>query len=161
LVAAVAAGYALPAFLRVARATVQVHGGIGYTWEHDAHLYLRRAASLASFTDAPVIAPARVFELMESGVRRHSAVELPSEAEDHRREARSFVETLRNVSSEEYQATFARSGYLVPHWPKPYGRAAGAVEQHVAEEELSKVQRPSLGIGEWVLLTVLQHATAE
>jgi alkylation response protein AidB-like acyl-CoA dehydrogenase len=138
-----------------------VHGGIGYTWEHDAHLYLRRAASLAAFTDAPVTAPAHVFELMEAGVRRHSALNLPPEAEDFRREARSFVESLMNASPEGYQATFARSGYLVPHWPKPFGRAAGAVEQLVVEEELSKVERPSLGIGEWVLLTVLQHATDE
>jgi alkylation response protein AidB-like acyl-CoA dehydrogenase len=161
LVAAVAAGYAVPAFLRVARTMVQVHGGIGYTWEHDAHLYLRRAASLASFTDAPVVGPARVFELMEAGVRRHSAVDLPSESEDHRRDVRSFIETLVNISSEKYQATFARSGYLVPHWPKPYGRAADAVEQLVVEDELSTVLRPSLGIGEWVLLTVLQHATTE
>jgi alkylation response protein AidB-like acyl-CoA dehydrogenase len=27
----------------VARAALQVHGGIGYTWEHDLHLRLRRA----------------------------------------------------------------------------------------------------------------------
>jgi alkylation response protein AidB-like acyl-CoA dehydrogenase len=161
LAAAVAAGYALPAFFRVARRMVQVHGGIGYTWEHDAHLYLRRAAALGSFTDAPAVAPARVFELMEAGVGRHSAVDLPEGAEQHRLEARSFLRRLMNVSPEEYQATFARSGYLVPHWPKPYGRAAGAVEQLVVEEELSEMERPSLGIGEWVLLTVLQHATAE
>ncbi len=161
LVAAVAAGYALPAFLRVAKTMVQVHGGIGYTWEHDAHLYLRRAASLMAFTDASVTAPARVFELMEAGVRRHSAVDLPPEADGFRRQARSFVETLMQASPEGYQATFARSGYLVPHWPKPYGRGADAVEQLVAEDELSSVERPSLGIGEWVLLTVLQHATAE
>ncbi|MFC0533396.1 acyl-CoA dehydrogenase family protein [Phytohabitans kaempferiae] len=31
------------AFLRIARSCLQVHGGIGFTWEHDAHLYLRRA----------------------------------------------------------------------------------------------------------------------
>jgi len=161
LMAAVAAGYAIPAFLRVARTTVQVHGGIGYTWEHDAHLYLRRAASLAAFTDAPVTAPTRVFELMEAGIRRQSALNLPPEAEDFRREARSFVESLMDASPEEYQVTFARSGYLVPHWPKPFGRAAGPVEQLVVEDELSKVERPSLGIGEWVLLTVLQHATPD
>ncbi|OYN76219.1 acyl-CoA dehydrogenase family protein [Mycolicibacterium sphagni] len=34
-------------FLRVAEANIQIHGGIGFTWEHDAHLYLRRAASAA------------------------------------------------------------------------------------------------------------------
>ena len=29
-----------------------VHGGIGFTWEHDAHLYLRRATALESIVDA-------------------------------------------------------------------------------------------------------------
>jgi alkylation response protein AidB-like acyl-CoA dehydrogenase len=32
-------------FSRAASAMVQIHGGIGYTWEHDAHLYLKRAAA--------------------------------------------------------------------------------------------------------------------
>jgi acyl-CoA dehydrogenase len=31
------------AFFQVAADTIQVHGGIGFTWEHDAHLYYRRA----------------------------------------------------------------------------------------------------------------------
>lgn len=31
------------AFFRVAAASIQVHGGIGFTWEHDAHLYFKRA----------------------------------------------------------------------------------------------------------------------
>jgi alkylation response protein AidB-like acyl-CoA dehydrogenase len=32
---------------------IQVHGGIAYTWEHDAHLYFKRArSSLALFGDA-------------------------------------------------------------------------------------------------------------
>ena len=31
------------AFLQVAGDTIQVHGGIGFTWEHDAHLYFKRA----------------------------------------------------------------------------------------------------------------------
>jgi alkylation response protein AidB-like acyl-CoA dehydrogenase len=31
------------AFLKVAGDTIQVHGGIGFTWEHDAHLYFKRA----------------------------------------------------------------------------------------------------------------------
>ena len=32
-------------FSRVAAENIQIHGGIGFTWEHDAHLYLRRAKS--------------------------------------------------------------------------------------------------------------------
>jgi alkylation response protein AidB-like acyl-CoA dehydrogenase len=33
------------AFLHVAAETIQLHGGIGFTWEHDAHLYFKRAKS--------------------------------------------------------------------------------------------------------------------
>jgi len=33
------------AYLKVAADNIQVHGGIGFTWEHDAHLYLKRAKS--------------------------------------------------------------------------------------------------------------------
>lgn len=40
---ALAQAYCSDAFCWVAAATIQVHGGIGFTWEHPAHLYLRRA----------------------------------------------------------------------------------------------------------------------
>jgi alkylation response protein AidB-like acyl-CoA dehydrogenase len=40
--AAVAKSFAGPACARVAQLAVQVHGGIGFTWEHDAHLFLKR-----------------------------------------------------------------------------------------------------------------------
>lgn len=43
LAAAVAAALAFPAYARNAELNIQVHGGIGFTWEHDAHLHLRRA----------------------------------------------------------------------------------------------------------------------
>ncbi len=43
--AALAAAVTSPAFFRVAARTIQLHGGIGYTWEHDAHLYYKRAKS--------------------------------------------------------------------------------------------------------------------
>ena len=43
LPAAVAAAVATEAVIRVAHETVQLHGGIGFTWEHPAHYYLRRA----------------------------------------------------------------------------------------------------------------------
>jgi alkylation response protein AidB-like acyl-CoA dehydrogenase len=40
---AIAASVCIDAALRAAHETVQLHGGIGFTWEHAAHLYLRRA----------------------------------------------------------------------------------------------------------------------
>jgi len=33
----------------VAAETIQIHGGIGFTWEHDAHLYFKRAKSSELF----------------------------------------------------------------------------------------------------------------
>ena len=43
LAAAAAKAQAAAAFERAAETVIQVHGGIGFTWEHDAHLYWRRA----------------------------------------------------------------------------------------------------------------------
>jgi alkylation response protein AidB-like acyl-CoA dehydrogenase len=43
LVASIAKANAAEAFFRAAAENVQIHGGIGATWEHDAHLYLKRA----------------------------------------------------------------------------------------------------------------------
>ncbi len=40
---ALAASYCSEAYEWVAGETIQVHGGIGFTWEHDAHLYFKRA----------------------------------------------------------------------------------------------------------------------
>lgn len=45
VLATVAKVFCSEAFFRVAVETVQVHGGIGFTWEHTAHLYFRRAKS--------------------------------------------------------------------------------------------------------------------
>jgi alkylation response protein AidB-like acyl-CoA dehydrogenase len=51
--AAVAKAWCSEAFVRVSADAVHLHGGIGFTWEHDAHLYFRRArADAALFGDA-------------------------------------------------------------------------------------------------------------
>jgi alkylation response protein AidB-like acyl-CoA dehydrogenase len=53
LAASMAKAYASDAGTRVTSASLQVHGGIGFTWEHDLHLWLKRASSDAvMFGDA-------------------------------------------------------------------------------------------------------------
>ena len=47
--AAAAKAASADSYRDVAAATIQVHGGIGFTWEHDAHLYFRRAQASALF----------------------------------------------------------------------------------------------------------------
>jgi alkylation response protein AidB-like acyl-CoA dehydrogenase len=50
LAASIAQASCSTAFSRIAKDTVQVHGGIGFTWEHQTHLYFKRA-----FTDAALL----------------------------------------------------------------------------------------------------------
>jgi alkylation response protein AidB-like acyl-CoA dehydrogenase len=45
LVASLVKAHCVDAYLRAAGENIQVHGGIGFTWEHPAHLYLKRAKS--------------------------------------------------------------------------------------------------------------------
>jgi alkylation response protein AidB-like acyl-CoA dehydrogenase len=53
LAASMAKAYASDAGWRVPDASIQVHGGIGFTWEHDLHFFLKRAkANAATFGDA-------------------------------------------------------------------------------------------------------------
>jgi len=63
LAAALAYAYCSRAFTRAAKECIQIHGGIGYTWEHDAHLYLRRAKSSELLFDPPARQRARLAEL--------------------------------------------------------------------------------------------------
>jgi alkylation response protein AidB-like acyl-CoA dehydrogenase len=53
LAASMAKAYTSDAFRKVAGAGIQLHGGIGFTWEHDLHLYFKRAkASEFTFGDS-------------------------------------------------------------------------------------------------------------
>ncbi|SHN16919.1 acyl-CoA dehydrogenase [Cryptosporangium aurantiacum] len=161
LASAVAAAVALRAYQTNAQKAIQVLGGIGFTWEHDAHLYLRRAIALAALWGPVAEAEDDVSALARAGVHREYAVDLPPEAETFRVEARAFVESFRAAPAADRRQLLVDSGYLVPHWQKPWGRAAGAVEQLVIEEELADIEIPALGIGGWVTLTIAQHATPE
>ena len=53
LLASLAKAYCSDAFANAAAENIQIHGGIGFTWEHDAHLYYRRAKSTEQFLGSP------------------------------------------------------------------------------------------------------------
>ena len=161
LAASIAVTQALPAFRRCAEKAIQVLGGIGYTWEHDAHLYLRRAASLAALFGADGDAPRDVVRRTADGQRPRLAVELPAEAAGHRADARAFRDRYDALPRAERRAALIDSGYMMAHWPPPWGRGADVVEQLVIEEELAGVEAPNLGIGTWVVLTLIQQGTPD
>ncbi|MCK2219634.1 acyl-CoA/acyl-ACP dehydrogenase [Actinomadura sp. ATCC 31491] len=58
--AAVAGSYCTEAYLTAAGENIQVHGGIGITWEHPAHRYLKRATSDAQLFGPPQAHRARL-----------------------------------------------------------------------------------------------------
>jgi alkylation response protein AidB-like acyl-CoA dehydrogenase len=51
--AAIAKSYCCDAFFDCAANAIQLHGGIGFTWEHEAHLYFKRARATATLLGSP------------------------------------------------------------------------------------------------------------
>jgi alkylation response protein AidB-like acyl-CoA dehydrogenase len=160
--AAIAATLAVEAADRCTNLGMQVHGGIGFTWEHDCHLYMRRAFAIAALINRDESATATT-DLVRAGVRRARTVDLPPEAESYRDEVRAFVASIDGLDDAARKERLIEDGYAMAHWPKPWGRDAGAIEQLVIEQEFGAagVQRPQLGITGWVILTLIQHATPE
>jgi alkylation response protein AidB-like acyl-CoA dehydrogenase len=160
LIAAVAAALALPAYARNAELNIQVHGGIGFTWEHDAHLHLRRALVSSALFGGD--APARdVFDRSAAGAVRENSLDLPAEAEELRTRIHADAAEIAALDKKAQRDKLIETGYVMPHWPKPWGRAADAVEQLVIEEEFraAGVKRPDYSITGWVILTLIQHGT--
>lgn len=157
--AAVAASHAVRTQIFNAQNNIQLHGGIGFTWEHDAHLYLRRARTLAALMAEAGDPLLDIVEAQRSGQARGASFGLPAEAEKYREQAREAVKTLQSLPAEKRRDFLVDSGYLVPHWPKPWGRAADVLEQLVIEEEFGGIERPDMGITGWVTLTIAQAGT--
>ncbi len=160
LMAAAAAAAALPAYVRNAELNIQVHGGIGFTWEHDAHLHLRRAMTLRAVLggDGPA---SDLFDLSAAGASRTNSLELPASAEQLRDSVRADVAEIAALDGQEQLDRLIATGYVMPHWPKPFGRGAAAIEQVVIDQEFraAGVKRPDYGITGWVILTLIQHGT--
>ncbi len=161
LSAAAAAALAVDAAVENAKDCVQVLGGIGFTWEHDAHLYLRRALANRQLLGGTAHWRREVAARALAGVRRSLGVDVDDE--ETRAAAREFAVSVAPLSTEEQRIRLADSGYLVPHWPRPYGLAASPRAQLVIDDELTKagVRRPDLVIGAWAVPTILTHGTEE
>ncbi|MDA8043957.1 MAG: acyl-CoA dehydrogenase [Actinomycetota bacterium] len=160
LAAAVAARLALSAAVTNAHLNIQVHGGIGFTWEHDAHLYLRRALSLHA-----LFAGTRQDETIIDNRRREIVVraflDLGPDEGQIRRKVSSFVQQAAGQPETARQALLASEGYLMPHWPRPYGLSASPAEQIIIEEEFDRagIVPLQLGITGWNVATIIEHGT--
>ena len=63
LAASIAKVYCSDAFYHIAAESIQIHGGIGFTWEHPAHLYFKRARGSQTLLGSPGIHRDRVADL--------------------------------------------------------------------------------------------------
>ncbi len=163
----VAAAVALDGAVQVARDCIQVLGGIGFTFEHDAHLYLRRAVALsvtvAATTGGGEQSATRLARRAIAGQRRSFDIDFEGADAEFRTVTRERVDAIASLPADKQRAALAEAGYLTPHWPAPYGLDAGPVQQLVVDEELARagLVRPDLVIGAWAAPTIVQHGTPE
>lgn len=162
IAAALAASTGIAAVKANVKDCIQVLGGIGCTWEHDAHLYLRRAHAIGRFLGGAETWLRRITALTQAGVRRRLGIDL-TEVEDQRAEIAAAVARIAELPEDQRQAALAEAGLQAPHWPAPYGRGAGPAEQLLIDQELAAagVARPDLVIGWWAAPTILEHGTPE
>jgi alkylation response protein AidB-like acyl-CoA dehydrogenase len=163
LPAAVAGALAPEAFCTVAKDCIQVLGGIGFTWEHDAHLYLRRAITLRQLLGGTGPWRRRVADLALSGERHRMRLELPEGFDAFREQINAEVASIAALPEDERRTALVDSGLFLPHWAPPWGRGAGPVEQLVIDEELksARLRRPHLAVGAWAAPTIASHGTPE
>lgn len=163
LAAAVAGATGVEAAFATAKDCIQVLGGIGFTWEHDAHLYLRRAQTLRLVLGPTAWWRRRVARLTLDGARRRLGVELPPEAEAVRAGIRAELRAAAELEGRARLVHLADHGYTAPHLPAPWGKGADAVAQLVIDEEMraAGLTPVDMIIGGWVVPTLIAHGNAE
>jgi 3-oxochol-4-en-24-oyl-CoA dehydrogenase len=170
LIAAAAAAFNLDAAVTIAKDCIQVLGGIGFTWEHDAHLYLRRALAIRQLLGGSARWRDRTARLAAAGTRRQLLLTTPaddgsspsSELAAIQSAARAEAARVAALPAAEQQPALADSGYAAPAWPRPHGLAASPAASLVIDHELDRagLARPDIVIGGWAIPAILGHGTA-
>lgn len=163
LAAALAAATALDAAYSCAKDCIQILGGIGFTWEHDAHLHLRRALVARQLLGPGDAHRLRAVRLAADGARRELRLELPPEAASFKAQAREAIAPARGLEPPAARRVLAPTGHAAPHLPPPYGLGAGPLRQLAVQEELraAGVGIGDLGIATWVVPSLIAHGTDE
>jgi alkylation response protein AidB-like acyl-CoA dehydrogenase len=161
--AAVAATLAPAAAQRCTQDCIQVHGGIGYTWEHDTNVYYRRALMLAACFGRRSEYPQKVVDTATTTGMRAVDIDLDPETEKLRAEIRAEVAAFKEMDRQARTVALAEGGWVLPYLPAPWGRASGPVEQVLIAQEFStgRVKRPQVGIAAWIIPSIVAFGTEE
>jgi 3-oxochol-4-en-24-oyl-CoA dehydrogenase len=162
LATAAAAIICLPAAAELGLDTITLFGGIGYTWEHDAHLYWRRAMVLNSLA-GPVEQWKRELGRGSRNASRRLDIDLVGEDPAFRAQIAATLGAAARLDGQDRRDHLAAAGLVLPHYPAPYGIAATPIQQIVIaqEYERSEVEQPKTIIGEWAMPTILSYGTEE
>ena len=169
--ASLAKAVASDAYVRAAKDCVQLHGGIGFTWDHDAHLWYKRAKSSEVFLGDPAYHRERVAHLWKvpppAEPRQAAEGRKPAsdsvEAERVRHEVRTWLDAHWNPGKGlvEWRNELADSGWGMPTWPKEwFGRDLPQALQPVVDEEFARAQAVGVartGIRLLAAATLLEH----
>ncbi len=155
--AAVAATLAPAAAQSCTQDCIQVHGGIGFTWEHDTNIYYRRALGLVAAFGRAADYPQRVVDTATTTGVRKLNIDLDPETEKLREEIQAEVTALKAIPSDQRTDAIVEGGWVMPYLPKPWGRSATPVEQIITAQEFSagRVRRPMLGIASFLVPSIV------
>ncbi|WNG94380.1 acyl-CoA dehydrogenase [Mycobacterium sp. ITM-2016-00318] len=150
-------------------------GAIGYTWEHDTHLYWRRAISLAASLGSTAQWGREVGDLARS-TKRSTALNLGDVESEFRVSVAATLDRAQELHNEHpsddqrapglaagaQRDMLAEAGLVAPQLPAPWGVGASPVQLAIINEEFDNrpdLIKPSLGIAEWILPTILDVGT--
>jgi alkylation response protein AidB-like acyl-CoA dehydrogenase len=146
-------------------------GAIGFTWEHDLHLYWRRATSLAASV-SPTTRWSRAAGVLARTTTRSTALNLGDVESEFRARVAETLDLARTLtndgpSRQDQRPDFdigprrdllAEAGLVAPQLPVPWGLGASALQQVIVAEEFAArpdLLKPNLGIAQWMAPTII------
>ena len=172
--ASLAKAAAAEAAMQAARDCIQIHGGIGFTWDNDTHLWYKRAKSSEVFLGTPAAhreALMRHWRLPQGGAEAAPSQPAPpprrdsAAAEAVRRDVRAWLAKHwdPNATLVAWRNKLADSGWGMPAWPKAwFGRELSAALLPVVDEEFARCQAVGVakaGIRLLAAETLLEHGS--
>ena len=165
---------AADAYMQAARDCIQIHGGIGFTWDNDTHLWYKRAKSSEVFLGTP--AAHRELLMRQWHIPKATAEAAATEpatpprrdspeAAAVRREVRAWLAEHWDPNAQlvAWRNQLADSGWGMPAWPKDwFGRELPAALLPVVDEEFARCQAVGVakaGIRLLAAETLLAHGS--
>jgi alkylation response protein AidB-like acyl-CoA dehydrogenase len=130
---------------------IQVLGGIGFTWEHEAHLYYRRAGAAAPLFGGPAAHRARLDPT--KGLRTRAAASVTGPPAELAAHVATLLPAHRAKWGDDdsfaarldWQRTLHGVGWIAPQWPVEFGgRGIDIVDQVACDRVLAELRAPDL-----------------